>query len=341
MTEPATGVIVFRTKKSEITLDQGSGDVLMAFPFVDNGTAVDYYPSGQIKYEISYQDGVRHGAYKHYNEEGSHLTETTFSHGNENGLCRISDPHGVWEALVLKGEIQEANQYTPEGRLVMTFPYVNGLCHGDVVHYNPEGKIVRLAPYVKGKKNGTVTEYNSGGMVTMTQAFQDDKAVGPKKHIHHGYCVREEFYESENNIKWLKSIHYDAAGRKTMMQSADCYTHFYDYETKTVREVSTDPDLNLHGRETVYDMDAQSEPVWNSARSANGILYMHGERLDLNNVTAGNNPATLVCRALISGEYESNAVAYKENQWQVISPANQALDEQKLYSLMALKPFVN
>ena len=50
------------------------------------GKAVDYWPDGHMKTEISYKEGKRHGPKTHWYENGQKLSEINYMNGKHDGL---------------------------------------------------------------------------------------------------------------------------------------------------------------------------------------------------------------------------------------------------------------
>ncbi len=93
-----------------------------------SGRLVEHHPNGRIRTERNLLDGMMHGPWFVWDEDGNKLSEGAYDHGIVQGL-----------------EID----YAPNGVKVRETPWVQGRRHGTAtVHDAATGKVVRELCYV-------------------------------------------------------------------------------------------------------------------------------------------------------------------------------------------------
>jgi antitoxin component YwqK of YwqJK toxin-antitoxin module len=95
-----------------------------------------YYPDGQLKLEIPFENGKPDGQAKVYYKGGTLREEKGFRNGRQHGMSRI---------------------YYKNGRLMKEVPYKNGKKHGIEKIYNPDGNLIKELKY----KNGEIATENN------------------------------------------------------------------------------------------------------------------------------------------------------------------------------------
>lgn len=99
-----------------------------------NGTARQYYPGGEKKSSIRFQNGVKHGPAIHWYPNGEKKSESTFLNGQLQGVSRY---------------------WYEDGQLQYEATYQRGVQHGPYRDWWPDGKPYSQENYVSGRKHGT------------------------------------------------------------------------------------------------------------------------------------------------------------------------------------------
>lgn len=125
---------------------------------ISGGTpAIEYYPSGSVLSEASYKDGLKHGYFKTFTEEGLLLSAREFQDGQEEGVHVYFDR---------------------EGKLKSQIPYHKGLLDGEVCLYHPNGVLKRSITYRMGKRHGFDTLNYINGSPLLKAEYRDDVPLG-------------------------------------------------------------------------------------------------------------------------------------------------------------------
>ena len=106
------------------------------------GRWVEWYPSGKIKVEGRWMNGVRNGIFKFYNKKGD--------------LDRIE----VWRGGKLVEDAEQA--LMPEVRK----------------EYNPDGTLKSIGAYKDGSKQGVFREYDGQGAIVASTIYENNVKVG-------------------------------------------------------------------------------------------------------------------------------------------------------------------
>lgn len=106
-----------------------------------------YYPSGKLESTLSYKDGIQHGPFKYYYEDGQLKQEGAFEAGKIVGLLKT---------------------YYPDGQLQEEVTHVDGVTEGPFKEYNPNGTLKAEGAYTsKGEKEdleqGVFLAYDENG----------------------------------------------------------------------------------------------------------------------------------------------------------------------------------
>ena len=143
------------------------------------GKAVDYWPDGHMKTEISYKDGKRNGPKTHWYENGQKLSVINYMNGKHDGLLTAWYENGqlkrtgnnvdgrmvgIWsnwyangqkskEVEYIYGYMETANVWKPDGEQCSMTNVKNG--NGVMVMYTEEGTEWLRITY----KNGGMTHW--------------------------------------------------------------------------------------------------------------------------------------------------------------------------------------
>lgn len=140
------------------------------------GKATDYYDSGQL-YELYHlKEGLLHGPYATYYEEGQVESEGNYEEGNEVGTF---------------------TEYYENGDLMMVSNYKEGLLHGKMINYYENGQIESEGTYEDGNLNGKATWYYESGVVKKEASYIDSELHGDYiEYTENGEIELKETYDN-------------------------------------------------------------------------------------------------------------------------------------------------
>ena len=105
-----------------------------------DGAWKEFYRSGELKAEGSYNNGVKAGKWKYYHKNGN--IEQTGAYGKDGKL----KGDWIW--------------YYPSGNILREEEYLNGLLDGLMVEYREDGAIIAEGEFIEGEEEGPwVYEY--------------------------------------------------------------------------------------------------------------------------------------------------------------------------------------
>jgi antitoxin component YwqK of YwqJK toxin-antitoxin module len=273
---------VHRTSTTEFYLNKETGDIELALPFTQDGVASDMHENGNIQFQISYENGVRHGPMKIFSEEGKLLDECPYHKGRLNGWAYSYEASGTWETLYIADEPQEGYRYRAKGGLERIFKYKNGLLEGDMELYDKNGNIVQTIPYIKGKKQGIGRQKLDNGRY-LERIYENDECVGPIKVFDSEGKHIQDIIQEENGQEITKAvIDYDDCGRPASKKENNIFYRF-DYKNKKVYANFMNAQNISQGREWVYDVDDSGEIISDSWQDMPNVRYIEGIRVDVAN----------------------------------------------------------
>jgi len=154
----------------------------------------DYYPSGKVKIEATYRQGVPEGIRREFDENGEVVRSFIFRNGilasegiiNAEGLRqgfwkdyypdRTLKSQGnylngnktdEWEFFYPKGELEQRGSYDKTGKPV-----------GKWIWFYSTGQVLREEIYRSGLRDGLMTEYSPEGLVIAQGEYIDDLEDG-------------------------------------------------------------------------------------------------------------------------------------------------------------------
>jgi uncharacterized protein len=141
----------------------------------------DYYPTGQVKVEATFRNGVPEGVRREFSEEGEIERSFFFRNGivvAEGILSENGQRQGLWTEYYPDGRLRARGTYTDDKRTgTWEFYYESGqleqrgifdergLPSGKWIWYYEHGGLLREEHYVNGLLDGMMTEYDSDGNI--------------------------------------------------------------------------------------------------------------------------------------------------------------------------------
>jgi len=151
-----------------LVFDEASGltyQVGESTPFT--GTAVWYYPSGQIEQESSYQDGKEHGSEIWWHESGVRAGQSEYKDGVLHGPTVQWYPDG--KQMEFQASLQNGKQqglelwWHPNGKKKSVTSYVNGDRQGKAEGWFKDGTLAWEADWKNDAEHGKYSEWYESG----------------------------------------------------------------------------------------------------------------------------------------------------------------------------------
>ena len=176
---------IFGNLKYEGTYDNG----------IKNGKGKEYYNNGKLSFEGQYMYGIKNGKGKEYYIDGKLLFEGEYLNGkrwngrgyNKNGILEFEIKDG-------NGNGKEYNNYN--GILIFEGEYWNGQWNGKVKEYDYySGELTFEGEYLHGKRNGEGKEFNDYNekkylkvLISMEKEMEMEK----------NFIIMDNYYLKEN-----------------------------------------------------------------------------------------------------------------------------------------------
>jgi uncharacterized protein len=153
-----------------------------------------YFENGKLKSEGNRKHFELDSTWKFYNEEGKLILEVEYKNGKKNGIkSTYLDKETIRENY--RNDIKEGitKIYTPDNKLKMEIPFINGLEQGFAKEYSPDGNIISLVEYKRGfvidrliinrkdknnLKQGRWCTFWENGKMKQEGIYKDDKKNG-------------------------------------------------------------------------------------------------------------------------------------------------------------------
>lgn len=174
--------------KSEINWQKG----------LKHGSEILYYPNGQIQKKAMYQNHVLSGAVEEYSDTGVLLIAQHYMAGQLEGVETRYYPDGVkesetgYEAGKLHGN---RTTWYPTGTLKTEECYQKHKLHGEMREYHPNGKLMCLKRFHKGFAEGPVKMFYPNGKL-----FKEGKLVNG--------CFHGPLFEFDQDGNIVKSTQF-------------------------------------------------------------------------------------------------------------------------------------
>ena len=127
------------------------------------GKVVVYHENGNKRYETNFVNGIDHGVFREWDDQGNLIEKSHMVSGKLEGKFIRFYPNGqkLFEGNYEKGEVQgKAFQWHENGQLKIEYHYDNGVEDGIYIFYNEQGKEILKGEILQGKRDGTWYEYN-------------------------------------------------------------------------------------------------------------------------------------------------------------------------------------
>lgn len=154
-----------------------------------------FYPSGAVRAEMFYANGILHGPSTFYSEENSVLTQTWYVEGKKSGKVRYFYLSGALASLLRyrEGVPHGMQEYWYEDAQIKSrIPYEKGQIHGEVQLFWPSGKDKRICHFSYGKKEGIDRLWNEAGTLIDEGSYTQGKPMGIHRHFFADGTIKEE-----------------------------------------------------------------------------------------------------------------------------------------------------
>lgn len=149
----------------------------------DNAVFSQYYNNGQLKSEIQYQHGVRHGQIKAYNYFGRMVSQ---------GQYLNTERHGPWTFYNFDGSVSQTRTYRIGRSIDTVMDYdefgvlsdiivydSSGFAQGHQYFYYPDGKSIKIdIAYKDDEQHGWAKYYAPDGQLMVAYRYTDGQLVG-------------------------------------------------------------------------------------------------------------------------------------------------------------------
>ncbi len=172
-----------------------------------HGLFQSYYPSGRVKSEARYQEGLRVGQVTHYHEDGrvqsvdhyedmggGRSVRTTYFDNSRVVKIRVHMKKGVAEGLT--------QLYYPNGKLKSETTYHDGYRQGPATQYYEDGK-VRSLVFFKGDRQDSLSRtFYPNGQLNIESTYYAGKLHGPyKRYTAAGKLEKQLTYQNGQPLK--------------------------------------------------------------------------------------------------------------------------------------------
>lgn len=178
----------FQIRQSVRNKVKGIGFSLLSFILISCGQnkETEFYPNGQLKYEVPLKSNKRHGKMTEFYQDGKISGISHWEYGRQHGQSEIYYPNGQ---LDRKGTFKNGNQdglfikYFENGIINIKQTWKDGILDGLSETYYPSG-------IIRGQGN-----YNQGNMIEYTE-FNDNGKVFSKWVLDSlGYLLDKEMFK--------------------------------------------------------------------------------------------------------------------------------------------------
>lgn len=157
-----------------------------------------FYPDGQIKAKMFYEQGALHGPSIFFSTEQKKLAETWYIQGKKVGQAKYFYSSGMLSSRQRFREgIPDGMQeywYT-DGKIKSLIPYAHGALHGEVRLFWESGQLKRSCCYAAGCREGWDRLWSEKGILIEEGQFRQGQPTGAHRQFFaHGSLKQELYY---------------------------------------------------------------------------------------------------------------------------------------------------
>lgn len=173
----------YSMEKDRLTIRDEQLQIEWEEPFkpLDSDKITEWYPNGQLKMEIFYQEGQLHGPSRFYTDKGGLIAESWFIRGKKQGISRLFYPSGNLYAIerYKEGKLHLEQEYFFEkGTPYLVSHYAHGVLEGEVLIYHYEGNLWRELHYKQGQRDGVERLWNQDGVLLIECHYDNGIPIG-------------------------------------------------------------------------------------------------------------------------------------------------------------------
>lgn len=149
--------------------------------FKDNkkvGIWKGYHNNNEIKYEITYKNGIPNGYAKFYYKNGNL---------SEEGMWKINNWIGKYKYYYENGQVAYEFNYNSKG---------NGKREGEQKYFHENGNIMIIGTWQNGQESGKLTEYYANGEVKAEKYYNGGRIDGSKTVVYAKKVIPEPVQDS-------------------------------------------------------------------------------------------------------------------------------------------------
>ena len=174
-----------------------------------HGEQKTFYPSGAIKTQIVYEDGLLNGLKGLWDEEGNLLEESKYIKGKIEGRHFEKDQEGREIVYNYKNNRREGPHFVyypldvTEGEKVKAIEafYKDNKLHGEAVEYDPSGAKISATTYKSGAKDGDAELFHRNGKTAIRLTFKNDLREGPSyQYFPTGQVYKEVEFQKDQKV---------------------------------------------------------------------------------------------------------------------------------------------
>ncbi len=240
---------------------------------IKNGVERNFYPNGQLRYEIEYKDGEYHGSTKEYYPNGRMKTYCEYKNGKANGLfvsyynnaANSVNEEYYMENDSIKGisytyypneRIKSIHRYNSEKKPVATYDYfpegqrmMENYYNEDLIvlgkQYDPNGQVISVDTFSNG--NGTMHYRSYDGQLLKEGPVVAGKLHGTvRTYDFNGNLIDTTCYVGgmpKDNLRSFNILCQKSSEQKTQGGNGFCIQYNYDINGKISAEAYLENDL--------------------------------------------------------------------------------------------------
>lgn len=247
-------------------------------PVADNRESTDFDPSdkslqshskkdasGRLVARYSTREGLLHGPFTHYYEEGSVAAFSTFDNGARVGKTTNYYPSGRLASVQPYQEGLPNGKhlyYYPDGAVKAEIDYAGGRLDGKVHLYDHFGRLCRELSFSQGKREGVERIWNEEGLLVVEVFFKEDRPSGrARRWYDNGNMSLETIYDEAGFVS--QSRRWDSGGQ-LVEEAAPESDDYFDQVTKETGVLTRSLDNVFHQLANVIPALANSVEGQNS-----------------------------------------------------------------------------
>lgn len=212
-----------------------------------HGEFIEYNEDGTFSNKGNYKNGIMHGTFTNYHENNKPASEENYMEGNLDGQSKGWHENGnvAYRHNYSNGSLHGFYySYFENGKIQDSMFYENNLLHGKQIHFHANGKKTGECTYEKGHAISDELFWNENGKLIYKKTIPDKDGFTLESKWNDAGILTETVKENPSLLYYERTTYFES-GKKECMEfkgienkNSSIYTHISECWDKTGKRIS-------------------------------------------------------------------------------------------------------